>query len=211
MYGFTEAGFLGCGCACGAGSDRMHLFSDAFAAIPGGAAEQVLFTTLLDCTPKILLNVGVGDTATLIDEPCDCRFGRLGLTQQLADVHSTSRLTVQGMTYPQRLVVPIVEELLPAEFGGGPGDYQLLEEETPDGRTRLLLLVAPRVGPVDTNALTDRLLSALGALPGGHCMMADLWRQAGAVRIVRRAPTPTQRGKVIPVQTLRPPRQRNGT
>lgn len=207
MYGFTEAGFLGCGCAHSAGTDRVHLFTDAFAAIAGaspqGTDPGVLFTTLLPSTPKVLLNVSMGDTATLACDSCDCAFGHVGLTQTMANIRSTSRLTLQGTTYEQGHAVRVLEELLPSEFGGTVGDYQLLEVETPDSRTELLLVVSPAVGPLDEAAVVERLLTALGGAEAGHRMMVKMWRQASAVRVVRRRPHATPRGKVIPIHTLR--------
>jgi hypothetical protein len=208
MYGFTEAGFLGCGCTHSAGTDRVHLFTDAFAAIAGASHEgtdpEVLFTTLLPSTPKVLLNVGMGDTATLANGPCDCAFGRIGLTQTMANICSKSRLTLQGMTYERGLAARVLEDLLPSEFGGAVGDYQLLETEAPDGRTELLLVVSPAVGPLDEVAVVRRLFAALAGPDAGHRMMADLWRQAGAVRVVRGRPHVTPRGKLISIHTLKP-------
>jgi hypothetical protein len=42
-----------------------------------------------------------------------------------------------------------IETTLPAEFGGDPGDYQLVEEEDCNAQTRLTLLVHPEVGQFD--------------------------------------------------------------
>ena len=206
MYGFTEAGFLGCGCARSNGTDRVHLFTDAFAAvegIDGDGTGSVLFTTLRPYTPKVLINVSIGDRGTLGRAACDCRFDRLGLHRTLEAVHSTHRLTVLGMTYEQSRVVPIIETVLPRDFGGGPGDYQLVERERADGRSELVLRVAPRVGPIDADALRRRFIEALSDAPTGHRVMVDLWRQAGAIRVRRAPPLSTARGKIPPVRTLR--------
>ena len=43
-------------------------------------------------------------------------------------------------------VVRILEEVLPARFGGGPGDYQLMEDEAANGQPRLTLLLHPGSG-----------------------------------------------------------------
>jgi hypothetical protein len=55
----------------------------------------------------------------------------------------------------------ILEEVLPARFGGSPLDYQLLEEEDEQGFTRLSLLVSPRVALADENAALELIASAL--------------------------------------------------
>jgi hypothetical protein len=54
------------------------------------------------------------------------------------------------------------EKLLAARFGGGPTHYQLVEEQAPDGRPRLRLLVDPAVGPVDPEAVAAAFLRAVG-------------------------------------------------
>jgi hypothetical protein len=55
------------------------------------------------------------------------------------------------MTFLDTDVIRVLEEELPARFGGTPTDYQLLEEEADDGQPRLQLLVHPRVGPLNPN------------------------------------------------------------
>jgi hypothetical protein len=46
-------------------------------------------------------------------------------------------------------------------FGGGPTDYQLLEDEGDDGLPGITLLVHPAVGPLNADAVVDAS-SALG-------------------------------------------------
>jgi hypothetical protein len=102
-------------------------------------------------------------------------------------VTSYEKLTDEGMTYDATALVDLVEAALPARFGGGPADYQVLEEEDADGLTRLTLIVSPRLGPLDEAAL--------------------LWGQAGLLRVRREEPRPTLRGKVLPFQVDRRPGQ----
>jgi hypothetical protein len=91
----------------------------------------------------------------------------------------------------------VLEEALPARFGGGPTDYQLLEEEAEDGRPRLRLLVHPSLGPLDAEAVADAFLSAIGAGSGAEHVMALQWRQAGLVGVERRVPLATASGKIL--------------
>ena len=58
-------------------------------------------------------------------------------------------------------MIRILEELLPARFGGSPLDYQLLEEEDDAGYTRLTLLVSPRIEIDDEKAVTGAVLEAI--------------------------------------------------
>lgn len=48
-----------------------------------------------------------------------------------------------------------------AEFGGGPGDYQLVEEEDGDGQTCLTLVVHPGVGEINEEKLLSWLQQVL--------------------------------------------------
>ncbi len=59
-------------------------------------------------------------------------------------------------------VIRILEADLPARFGGGPTDYQLLEEDDAGGHPRVVLVVRPEVGPLDPGAVTAWFLERLG-------------------------------------------------
>ena len=48
-----------------------------------------------------------------------------------------------------------------ARFGGGPTDYQLVEEETAEGLPRVRILVHPAVGALDVAAVAATFLDAL--------------------------------------------------
>ena len=78
------------------------------------------------------------------------------------------------MTFLDTDVIRILEADLPARFGGGPTDYQLLEEDDAGGHPRVVLVVRPEVGPLDPGAVTAWFLERLGrggrgrAHPGAH-------------------------------------------
>lgn len=52
-------------------------------------------------------------------------------------------MTGEGMNYSAGCLFDLLETQIPSEFRGGPGDYQLVEEEDERGQTRLTLLVHP--------------------------------------------------------------------
>jgi hypothetical protein len=93
-------------------------------------------------------------------------------------------------------LVRLLEEDLPRHFGGGPTSYQLEEREAETGRTRVLIVASPGVGPIDEAALVDAALGVLASGGPAQKMMADVWRRAGTVGVVRREPTTTAAGKV---------------
>jgi hypothetical protein len=101
------------------------------------------------------------------------------------------------MTFLDTDLIRVLEEVLPARFGGGPTDYQVVEEEAGEGRSRLRLLVHPAVGAVEPAALVDVFLSALGAGSGAQQVMALQWRAAGFVVVDRTVPLALPSGKVL--------------
>jgi hypothetical protein len=94
-------------------------------------------------------------------------------------------------------VIRVLDEVLPARFGGGPTDYQLIEEEAEDGRPRLRLLVHPRVGEVDPAAVGDAFLAAIGDASEGERLMELRWRQERLLRVERVTPRTTRTGKIL--------------
>jgi hypothetical protein len=91
------------------------------------------------------------------------------------------------MTFLDADVVRVLEQAMPARFGGGPTDYQLLEQEADDGSPCLRLLVHPAVGPLNPAAVADALLAAIGPGSGAHRLMALDWRESRLLRVERRA------------------------
>jgi hypothetical protein len=97
----------------------------------------------------------------------------------------------------------ILEEVLPARFGGNPLDYQLLEEDDAQGQTRLYLLVHPRVALADEQAVVACVLDGLSR----SSPMADAarltWQNAGTIQVRRAEPIWTARGKLLPLHVAR--------
>jgi hypothetical protein len=86
--------------------------------------------------------------------------------------------------------------------GGGPGDYQLVEREQA-GVAGVRLLVSPRVGGLDHDAIRVELLETLRRSGQGGRHMGEVWRAAGTIEVVREKPPVTAGGKVLPLKLAR--------
>jgi phenylacetate-coenzyme A ligase PaaK-like adenylate-forming protein len=207
-YAMTETGAVGIACARPTAIDDMHFLADSFGLIlsprtlPDGAAVNALvFTTLLSSSSKILLNVESDDFGEVTTRRCGCIWDTLGMHTHLAAVRSFSKLTGEGVTVLGTDFLRILEEVLPREFGGRSIDYQLLEAEDADHLTRLYLVVSPAVGPIDEARMQARFMEELRDPRRDRSLMPPLWRQAETLRVVRRDPVPTARGKLLPFHT----------
>jgi hypothetical protein len=146
-----------------------------------------------------MLNVESDDCGALGERRCDCPLERAGFRSHLDNVRSYRRLTAEGVTLVPVGALRIVEELLPARFGGTPLDYQLCEEEGPDGTTRIALRVDPAVALVHPEQVAGCLIDALRAEPGATAIAAAFWRGAGTVELRREPPLRTAAGKQLPI------------
>jgi hypothetical protein len=208
-YGSMEAGLIGDGCLAPAGADDHHVYDDLQALVqpgPGHArpdvpADAVLLSALRPTAPLLLLNVALGDRATVVERACGCPLERAGWRTHLTTIRSYEKLTAGGMTFLDTDVVRILEETLPSRFGGGPTDYQLVEDEGPTGEPRLRLRVDPAIGAVDETAVADAFLGALAAGPGAALVMGLAWRDGGFLRVERTAPQATASGKILHLHT----------
>jgi hypothetical protein len=109
------------------------------------------------------------------------------------------------MTFLDADAIAALEEVLPARFGGSSTDYQLVEQEAADGQPRLVLIVSPRVGPVDGTEVASVLLAALGAGSSASRVGELLWRERGLLRVERREPLAVASGKVLHLHSGGPP------
>ena len=210
-YGSTETDIIAYACHRPAAPDDMHLLHDRRAVIqagesagPGLAPATLLFSSLLPSDPLVLLNVSLGDRAVLAARDCGCPLATVGWRTHVHTVRSDEKLTAGGMTFLDLDVIRILEETLPARFGGGPTHYQLVEDQGPRGEPRIWLLVDPTVGRLDEPALAEAFLGALAAGPGPSRVMAAHWRQAQLVRVAREAPRPTPSGKILHLHQAAP-------
>ena len=210
VYGFSEGGGVGGQCQSSSSADDVHVFMDAFAIIQRDTviddedrSDALMFSALRPACPKIMINTEIGDSAILDKRPCNCLFDELGYTQHLRHIRSFGKLTGEGMTVRGADLYPIVEDLLPGRFGGIPGHYQLVEKQGSDGLAQYCLIVNPEVGPVDEEAVRTTFIQELCAQKKMYRHMVNLWSASGGVRVVRRSPYVTERGKVLPFRTLR--------
>ena len=215
LYIATETWHLGEGCLEPEAADDVHLLGDLHALIQPGSHGQrlglpgqaLLVTSLRPTAPLILLNVSLGDQAVAVQRACGCPLERVGWTTHLHTIRSYEKLTAGGMTFLDADVIRVLEEVLPARFGGIPTHYQLVEGPADDGRPRVRLLVDPAVGDVDLDAVARAFLEAIGPGAGVERIMSTVWEDADLLRVERRAPVATTSGKVLHLhlEDVRPP------
>ena len=202
-FNISEIGKVGCGCSRAGATDDVHLFGDSMAAIQHRRrveptdieVDAFLFTPLLPSTTKILLNVESDDYGVMETKSCDCLFGRLGFDKHLSSIRSFAKLTGSGMALIGTDLVRILEEALPARYGGTAADYQLLEEEDGQGQTHLSLVISPEVGAVDEDDAIATMLRELRRVPHPGRLTAGVWAGARILQVKRMQPVSSM-GKV---------------
>jgi len=192
-YGSIETSTIGYGCLARAAPDELHLFHDVTAAVqtpdvPGVQGGTLLMTSLRATAPLILLNASLGDQAIMGPRPCGCPLEELGWTTHLHAVGSDQKLTTGGMAFLDADLLRVLEEVLPARLGGGPVDYQLLEEETEEGWPHLRLLIHPRVGPLDPTFVAEVFFTAIARGEGAARVMSLAWQDGKVLQVERRVP-----------------------
>lgn len=207
MYAFMEAGIVGLGCANPDVADDTHLLGDSFALtqhrreVPHAevAVDAYLFSTLLLSAPKVLLNVESGDYGTIDTRSCGCKLEKIGLTTHIHSISGFDKLTGEGMSFLSTDLVRIIEEVLPARFGGISTNYQMMEEEDEMGFTRMSIVISPELGELDEAEVIQTVLAELGRGMDSQRMMAQVWSQARTLRVKRMRPIATARGKLLPL------------
>ena len=207
FYGYSGPFTLGVSCAKPACLDDMHVNETLHSVIShplpieqdNFSIHPLLITTLHASTPKLQLNVANGDFAVLERKSCGCALLRSGLTLHVSRVRSYEKFTSEGMNYFYGDLYELLERRLPAEFGGGPGDFQLVEEEDQNGQTRLTLVVHPGIREVNEPMLLGRLQQELAQGSRNNQFMSRVWQNAGTFRIRRDHPHASARGKILPL------------
>lgn len=220
VYGISEAGVIAAGCnKAHAASDHCHLYKDTTAIITHKhrvpysdmTVDSFLFTSLLYESPKLLLNVGMGDYGEVSTGGCDCEFAGVGFDTNVSSIRSYEKLTGEGVTFVDTDFVRIIEKELPEKFGGRSTDYQLVEEEGVRGFTQLQLLVSPRVGSVNESEVLGAFMGLLKTAEDSPESWAqsgtEMWKQSKIVKIKRGFPVPTASGKILPFCLLKPKQQ----
>jgi hypothetical protein len=209
-YSFADGGIVGFGCANPVFPDEIHVLQYLLAPIlhpkpldDNSAVRPFLFTTVQPVSAKLLLNVENGDYGTLEQRDCGCALEKAGLTVHLHHIRSFEKFTSEGMNYFYGDLYEFFEKTLPVEFGGGPGDYQIVEEEDENGQTRLTLRAHPQIGAIDEAKLLARLNKELARHSWNHEFQTRTWERAGTLRVRREAPFASARGKILPLQMRR--------
>ena len=214
FYAIVELGPVGYACGRMKTGNCVHLFEDLLAAISRKRlaplseteVESLLYTTLTPFASRILINAEMDDSGTIEKINCDCLFGQIGYGRQIRDIASYGKLTGLGMTLAGTDVVNILEEVLPKQLGGSPGDYQLVEEEGA-AQTMITLRVSPRAGVLRPDQIRQYFLSELKRCYGGT-LTTRTWQHAEGVRVIMAEPLPTPTGKVLALHLLGPPVKR---
>jgi hypothetical protein len=206
-YSCGPGSFVGSGCGNPGHSDEIHVSRHMVALIQHQRSLSdhtapvfpLLRTAIYPSAPTITLNLESGDYATLETTGCECALEKVGFDLRIREIRSFEKFTSEGMNYFYGDLFDLFEARFPAEFGGGPGDYQLVEEEDENGQTRLTLVVHPEVGSLDEGQLLNRLRAALGEGSRNQHFMAEVWQEAGTFRVKREVPHTSPRGKILPL------------
>lgn len=207
-FAFTEVGMAAYGCGSPASHDEMHVCQDIVAVIQrrraadqmGSEVDALLFTSLTPEARRILFNMETGDYGKLTSRRCGCLLEQVGWTTHIEEVRSFEKLNLESWAFLGTKLIALVEEVLPARFGGDPSDYQLVEHEAPDGQTRLTVIVHPRLGTIDEPAVLACVQDALDVSPSW--VSAGVYRRLETLQIHRTAPIPTGAGKLMPLHHL---------
>jgi hypothetical protein len=206
---YGPGGVFGAALGCGNPDfiDEMHVPETMFTFVEhprtldysGPPIHPLMQTTLHPTAPRFLLNVENGDYATMITRDCGCPLQNIGFTRHIHTVRSFEKMTSEGMNYSGSELFELLEDVIPSEFGGGPGDYQLVEEEDDRGQTHLTLVVHPNVGELNEKELLSQLQQGLAQGSRNHRFMSKVWQDADTFRVRRATPYASARGKVLPL------------
>ena len=206
-YAFGGSINIGYGCANRDHTDEIHVNQHLLALITnphraagaGSPIHPLLCTTIDPLFPRLLLNVESGDYGYLVRRDCGCALENAGLSLHLHHIRSFEKFTSEGMNFFYGDLYDLFERIFPGEFGGGPGDYQLVEEEDATGQTRLVLVVHPEVKELDETRILARLRFELSKHSRGNRFMTDVWSNAGTFELKRAVPHASPRGKILPL------------
>lgn len=208
IYGSTEVGLIGASCRQMKAGNCVHLYRDALAVIShrrrapltDAQVDSLLFTTLLPFAPHLFINTEMDDAGVIGRAGCDCAYSRAGLTDSIRDIGSFGKLTGQGITLVGSDIARILEEDLPARFGGHPGDYQVVEHDGAS-QTEITLRVSPRIGAPSMKKMKRYFLRKVRGCYGG-ALASRVWNHADGLEVVIAEPFATSTGKVLPLHLI---------
>jgi hypothetical protein len=198
----TESGWISGGCNNAEAPDTMHIYTDRMALIQrrrtANNINALLFTTLSSHTPKVLLNAELGDSGTMTQRNCDCSFGKLGMNLHVSEVRSFDKFTYEGMTLPGSILDEVISELV-QNAGGGPDDYQYIENQNEEGLIKLTISISPHVKIPDEKVFADTILQNLQSKSAAANIASYFWKQADTLQIVREIPQISRGFKMLPI------------
>jgi hypothetical protein len=208
-YSMMEAGVISIGCAAPTAADDMHVVTDKLIALSrdklvgarGETVPALAYTTLLPTCSMVMLNAESGDYGDLEERQCGCPLGELGYTSHLSGVRGYDKLTSEGITFMGSELFRLVEETLPARFGGHATDYQLVEEEE-NGIPKVSIVASPALGEIDEGAIVEVVLQGLRGYYTVGALMTEQWRQSETLRVLRREPYTSGHRKILPLHIL---------
>jgi hypothetical protein len=206
-YFSKETGPIAYGCTRPEGVDDLHFYDD-YHAIVQRAADQVIddhpaaalyLTSLRPSWPYLLINASVADRGEVSTSRCGCPLEALGWRTRLQAVRSFGRLKLAQLTIADDLLITLLEQCLPAWFGGRAGSYQLVEEQLQiDGQRRLRLLVDAAIS-AEPAQIRQRLLDAMAELGAPLHQLSNDQRW---LVVERGSPLLTEGGKIYPIRHL---------
>jgi hypothetical protein len=208
QYSMTEVGRIGAACAAPEACDDVHALLHKLALftvekqLGQTSVPALVYTSISPTSPLMLLNVESDDFAVVRERRCGCPLGELGLNTPLHTIRSYDKLTSEGMTFFGVDLHRVIDEVLPARFGGRPVDYQFIETEE-NGLPVVQVAVSPQLGPLHNRDVLETVHQALRQSPDGE-MMTDHWQEAGTLRVVRREPYTTAGAKTLTLHVVRP-------
>jgi hypothetical protein len=207
-YSISEVGPIGSACRHMDTGDSVHVYRDAVAVISRRRraplcdveVNSLMFTNLLPFAARFLINAEMDDAGILEPVTCDCEYARAGMNLRIRDIYSYGKLTGQGITLMGSDIVSILENALPQRFGGGPGDYQLVEYDG-DRQAQVELRISSRTGVRSPAAVRDSLLHEIRGCYGGS-LASRVWTHSGGLQAIIAEPFATRGGKVLPLHLL---------
>ena len=121
--------------------------------------------------------------------------------EHVQNIRSYEKLTAEGMHFVGSDLLDLIEQTLPAQFGGCALDFQMVEDEH-DGVPTVTIVVSPKVGAIDEDRLKSVVITRLGSASAAQRMMASRWLDAGTLRVARREPHATAAGKVLALHVV---------
>jgi hypothetical protein len=207
-YGSTDFGGFGMPCSQMNKGNCVHISKHAIALVSrpqesawtNEAVHSLYATSILPQSPRIFINAEIGDTGVIEPATCDCSFSKLGFDLQVRDMAAIGMVTAQGITIEVSELVPLLEEVLPARFGGHPGDYQLHEREA-GAQTEIVLRIRPGVSTVAPGEILKHFLAEVKRVYGGSLSVVS-WLHSAGIRPELAPPLLAATGKFRAVRLL---------